>query len=132
MFPSYTQLSRRFFAYSLVGISTYAIDLIIIYIALTWFAFQATSAIALGFLIGVSLNYFFCYTWVFKDTTRHPLLGYLIFGAAAILGVIIITNSTTFLMSALSLNPYIARTLVAIIVGIANFFFNSFFNFRVF
>ncbi len=129
---SITQLSRRFASYSIVGVSTYGIDLVIIYVALTWFALQPTSAIALGFLVGVSLNYFFCYTWVFRETTRHPLTGYAIFGATALLGVIVITNATTLMMSALALNPYIARTVVAIVVGIMNFFFNTFFNFRVF
>lgn len=128
----YPRLGRRFLAYSVVGITTYLIDLFIIYGAVTRCRIDTTVAIALGFLISINLNYFFCYTWVFHDTTQNPLAGYLLFSGVALIGALVITSSTTYLIATLSLNPYLARTIVAVTVGSGNFFFNTFFNFRVY
>lgn len=116
----------------MVGVSTFFLDLAILYALLTFTATNQTVAIGVSFFVGVTLNFLFCYYWVYRGTERKQLLGYLFFAGIATVGVIVISYSTQWLYEAWQINIYIARTTVAIVVGIINFGINTFFNFRLY
>jgi putative flippase GtrA len=126
-----TTLYHRFIGYSTVGISTYVLDLAILWTLLTFSTVPETWALVIGFLVGVSSNFFLCYYWIYRGTTRSRIVGYSIFVGCATLGVAFVAYTTTYLYETLGLNVYIARTLVAAIIGLINFTINTFFNFRL-
>jgi putative flippase GtrA len=123
---------RRFVAYSSVGVSTFLLDLGLIFLFVTYVNLHPTIAIGLGFLIAISINFFFSYHWVFRGTARRPLSGYLLFLSIALGGLGVVVGGTWLLHTILSLDLYLARILVAGFVGTMNFILNTFFNFKVY
>jgi len=88
-------------------------------------------ATPISFLIAVSVNYAASRRFVFSGTERSWHGGYAYFIFAALAGAIVTTGLVAILVSLLGLYYLIARVLVAGIVGIANYLFNLYFNFRV-
>lgn len=124
-------LFKRFLHYSLVGTSTYAFDLALIYVFKNFLGLTDGISVALGFIIAVSTNFLISYYWVYKGTEQRKLHGYMFFVGLAIAGLFIITFGTLFLQAALGIGLYTARTLVGLFVGTANFLLNTFFNFKM-
>lgn len=122
---------KRFVQYGLVGVSTYLLDLLLIYTFKTFFAFPDWLAVGIGFLIAVSINYLISYFWVFKGTERDKVAGYVFFICISVTGLIIIVTSTVFIKNYFLVDLYVARTIVAGFVGTANYLLNSFFNFKI-
>ena len=122
---------RRFFQYSMVGVGTYALDLCLIFIFKTFLNFPDAIAVGLGFLIAVSINFLISYIWIFKGTDRHHATGYMYFVGIAIFGLGVIVVGTLSIKTLLGIDLYIARTIVAGIVGILNYTLNSVFNFKM-
>lgn len=125
------RLWRRMLMYSAVGIGTFALDLAIIYACTEWLATSDEFALVLGFIVGITTNYLLSYYWVYRGTERNLYTGYTIFVALAVLGSVAIVYSTTWLVDTFALPLLLARTIVAAFVGLANFFINTFFNFRL-
>lgn len=125
------RLFRRLLSYSGVGIFTYVLDITIIVIAILAFDVHYQHAVAGGFLVGVTINYLLCYFWVYQGTERNFLVGLLIFFALAGLGVVAITYTVSVLVEQYRMPLLIARTLIAAAVGLVNFGFNTFFNFKL-
>lgn len=123
-------ICKRFCHYSLVGGSTYAFDLALIFLFRSIIGLPDWLSVALGFIIAVSVNFLLSYFWVYRGTKQTKTKGYLIFVGLAFAGLVIVVNGTLFLTS-LGLGLYIARTIVGGLVGSTNFFINTFFNFKM-
>ncbi len=121
---------RRLSGYSVVGMSTYALDLAIIAVLLKM-GTPEMAAICIGYIIGVSTNYALCHRLVYRGTERTFWSGYAIFMCLALIGMGIILVLVHFFMSITDWNIFIVRTLVAMIVGFFGFLINTFFNFRL-
>ena len=117
--------------YSVVGISTYLLDLSILALLLTFTPLHYLLAVAIGFLVGISVNFLISYHWAFKGTEQKPIRGYVFFVLIAFSGVTIATVSVGFLVIQFSVPVLIARTLVGSLTGTANFLINAVFNFKV-
>lgn len=122
---------KRFLKYALVGGSTFAFDLVLIWIMTELFGVPYQISTALGFLIAVSINYLLSRTFVFKGTERRIHHGYVYFILFAGGGALLITGAVTFLVAFFALHYLVARVLVACVVGFANYLFNLHVNFRV-
>ncbi|MES2668109.1 MAG: GtrA family protein [Patescibacteria group bacterium] len=126
-----TPAFKRFLKYALVGGSTFAFDLLLIWIMTEFFAVPYWLSTALGFLIAVSLNYLLSRRFVFKGTSRRMHHGYLYFILFAIGGAFLISGAVAFMVTYLSLHYLTARALVACVVGMGNYLFNLHVNFKV-
>lgn len=122
---------RRFLKYTMVGGSTFAFDLLLIWLMTELFLVPYQVSTALGFLIAVSLNYLIARTYVFQGTARRLHHGYLYFLLIAALGAVLIALAVAGLVTYLALHYLVARVLVACVVGILNYLFNLHLNFRV-
>lgn len=131
MFQTLTSLAYRGFKYGFVGGGTFLLDLSIVWVLTTLLALNYSIAIAIGFFIGVSVNFLISYRFVFSGTTQTQGRGYRNFLLIACGGAIAISLSTTFLVEYFALTLYIARIIVATVVGIGNFLINALFNFKV-
>lgn len=121
----------RLFKYALVGGSTFAFDLVILYAMTEFVGIPYYVSTPLAFIIAVSINYFVSRQFVFKGTTRHVHHGYFYFLGVAIIGGLLISGAVTLLVATFALHYLIARTLVACVVGIGNYLFNLHINFKV-
>jgi putative flippase GtrA len=128
---SYTRIISRFSKYGLVGVSTYLLDIGIITALMHFFDANQMLAIACGFLVGISINYYFEYRWVFKGTERGEVPGYLIFSIIGLCGLLFIMYSTEVLVEMLDLPLLVARTITGSLLGIFGFFFNALCNFKL-
>lgn len=124
-------LGRRFTQYSTVGVSTFALDLLLIYLFKTYLGMGNVAAVSLGFALAITVNFFCSYYWVFRGTERDRLSGYVIFVSLATLGLLVVLSGTLLLVQLFAVNIYLARSIVAAIVGLANFLINTFFNFKM-
>lgn len=121
----------RFFKYALVGGSTFAFDLLILWAMTELLSIPYYVSTPLAFVIAVSLNYLLSRQHVFVGTERGFHTGYAYFIGFAFSGAFLITSFVTLLVVLFSLNYLVARVLVACVVGIANYLFNLHFNFKV-
>lgn len=112
-----------------MGISTFLIDLSLVFL-FTHLGVPEAIAVGLGFFIGVSINFYLSYHYVFKGTTRKQSTGYIFFLSIAALGILVIVPGTLLVKELLGVNLYIARIMVAGNVGMVNFLLNNFLNFK--
>ena len=87
-------------------------------------------AVAVAFLLAMTLHYVLARVWVFRGTERGVATGYIYFLVNAAAGLTI-TLSLFALLSRLPGFHYLAsRALASVVAGIVVFFLNAVFNFR--
>ena len=115
----------------MVGFATFLLDLGILFTLVKFTAVPYSFAVAIGFLIGVSINFSISYYWVYAGTTRRFHHGYFLFLIVAIIGAFVITISTSWLVEVFALPLLVARVMVGGVVGVIGFLLNTFLNFRL-
>ncbi len=123
--------TKRFLRYFAVGGTTFLFDMLLIVIFTRVFQVHYQIAVASGFLIAVSVNYFLSRKYVFKFTDRKIIAGYLNFFGFAMIGAGAVTFGTVFFTEIVGLYFIFSRIIVSGIVGIFNYLFNLHHNFKV-
>ena len=121
----------RFGRYLVIGVSTFLLDLGMLYVAVSHLGIPYYLATPCSFLITVSCNYALSRKFVFFETSRSWHGGYAYFIGVALSGALVTTLLVTGLVSFFGLYYLIARTIVAGLVGIGNYLFNLYLNFKV-
>lgn len=121
---------RRFTRYSIIGGSTFALDLLGLYVLHTLFGLSPSLAAGISFLVFISLNYALSYVYVFPRGRRGPATTYTLFITAAIAGSFLTGHGVHVAHNVLGLSLYASRILVAPFVGMLNYLFNLYVNFR--
>ena len=122
---------KRFIRYAAVGGSTLAFDLGMLYVAVSMIGIAYYIATPITFLIAVSCNYMLSRTFVFKGTARSWHMGYAYFALMAVAGAVTTTAIVALLVSRIALYYLLARIIASCFVGMANYLFNLYVNFRV-
>jgi putative flippase GtrA len=122
---------KRFLRYATVGGSTFAFDLVLLWIMTEFLSIPYLVSTALAFMVAVSINYFVSRKYVFKGTSRRIHHGYVYFILIAVGGALAVTGAVALLVTTLAMHYLVARVLVACVVGIGNYLFNLHFNFKV-
>lgn len=122
---------KRFLKYSSVGVSTFVFDLLLLSLFVEQFKWWYLIATVVAFLLAVSLNYFISRKYVFKGTSRSVHAGYIRFISMAVIGIILVAWGMKICVGILGWNYLISRILIAAIVGMWNYLFNLFINFKV-
>jgi putative flippase GtrA len=115
----------------MVGVGTFGFDLALLYVATSVVGIPYYISTPGAFLIAVSANYAISRRIVFTKTQRAWHHGYAYFAVVAMIGAVATTSLVAFLVSFFGLYYLTARILVAGLVGIGNYLFNLFFNFKV-
>ena len=121
----------RFIRYTVVGFTTFLIDLFLIYFLTEILHINYLISVGLAFIVAVTLNYHYSRKYVFCETTRELYQGYFNFLVIAILGLILIILLMAILVEVFSINYIVARVLVACLVGIYNYLTNLLLNFKI-
>ena len=122
---------RRFFKYSLVGSSTFALDLGLLFILIDGFKWHPTAAAGTSFIIAVSLNYLLSRRYVFPGSIRSTNSGFLTFLGIASGGLVLVTGLMAVFVGIFGWNFLFSRTLIAVITGFWNYLLNLYVNFKV-
>ncbi len=121
----------RFARNIMVGVSTFLLDIALLYTAVSVLGISYLIATPVAYLIGSSCGYVLSRRYVFKGTERSHHVGYAFFVGVGLAGAAATTLLVATLVGTLAMNYLIARTLVAGVVGIANYLFNLHINFDV-
>ena len=124
-------LVYRGFKYSLASGSTFLLDLAIVFTLILLFNVHYIAAVVVGFVIGLSVNYFISYHLVFTGTTQVHRFGYPYFLTIGIITIIVVLAIVYLLVNFFNVDVFVARILAALIGGTINFLANTFFNFKV-
>jgi putative flippase GtrA len=122
---------KRFFKYALVGGSTFALDLLLLFLFTHVFGWHYLFATGIAFLTAVSINYLLSRRFVFKGTLRSVHAGYVGFLSIAALGLLWVTGLMFVCVEYLGWGYLPARVAVAAVVGIWNYLLNLYVNFKV-
>lgn len=126
-----TPAAERFAKYTLIGMLTFGADLTLMFFLTAWEGLPSPVAVFLSFSAGISLNYLLSRKYVFRGTERSLHTGYLNMLLAAGIGAFFTTSLTVLAVQWLAVSYLFARVLVAGLVGIGNYAFNLYVNFKV-
>lgn len=122
---------KRFGRYAIVGVSTFLLDLGMLYAAVSLIGIPYYISTPCSFLIAISINYALSRHFVFSGTYRSWSHGYTYFALVALAGAAATTSLVAGLVWFFGLYYIFARIIVAGIVGMGNYLFNLYFNFKV-
>ncbi len=121
----------RFLRYSLVGASTFPLDMALLWFFVNTLSMNYLLAIGVAFLMAVSVNYSINRPWAFYGTRRGFWGGYGFFISIGVLVATLTVILTGLVTNLLEVHFLVARVLVAGFVGIVGFFINLYFIFKV-
>lgn len=121
----------RFLKYVAVGGGTFGFDLILMWLFIKLAGMPYPVAIYTAFFIAVSINYLLSRHFVFRGSGRSVEVGYVNMLGAAAVGAFITMSLTVGVVKVTDLEALAARLPVAAMVGIGNYLFNLYINFRV-
>lgn len=122
---------KRFFKYSSIGVSTFAFDLLLLYIFTDVAKINYIVAAGAAFVVAVSLNYFLSRKYVFKGSARAVRSGYVNFLSIALVGLLLVIGGMYVLVSVFGFNYLVSRIGIAGLTGFWNYLINLFINFDV-
>lgn len=123
--------AKRFLAYAAVGVSTFGVDMGLFLTLITFTPLPSPLAAALGFFVGININYVCSRTLVFTGTRRSWAVGYANFIGFALAGTLLTASGVALLNGLSPLAPAFHRALVAPPIGLLNYAFNLYINFNV-
>ncbi len=122
---------QRFFKYTSVGVSTFLLDLALLFVLTDACNINYVLSAGISFLLAVSINYFLSRRFVFQGSVRDVQSGYFFFIGIALVGLLFVTVGMYLLVSVVGMYYLLARVLVAVFTGFWNYLMNLFFNFKV-
>jgi len=125
------QSITRFLKYTIVGTSTFAVDLLLLFVLIDGFNMNYLVGAGVSFVFAITINYFLSRRFVFKGTQRGVRSGYLNFVAIALAGLLIVIGGMYLLVTVLGVGYVISRFIVAGLTGFWNYLLNLFVTFNV-
>ena len=121
----------RFLRYTLIGVSTFVLDLLLLFMLTEVFGIYSILASGIAYILAISLNYYLSRTYVFVGSMRGITSGYVYFMLIALLGLLIVMGGMYALVSLFHFNYLFARVCIAGIAGFWNFMMNLYVNFKI-
>lgn len=122
---------NRFFKYSVVGVSTFALDLFLLFLLIDIFHWNYLVATGGAFIVAISLNYLISRNVVFKYSVRSLSAGYISFLLISGIGLLLVVAGMYVFVEMMALNYIVSRIFIAGFVGIWNYSMNLYVNFKV-
>jgi putative flippase GtrA len=122
---------KRFVKYSTVGVGTFLIDLVLLFLLTDVFSIHYLYAAGIAFLIAVTINYALSRRYVFKGSARSGSVSYVNFLFIAFIGLGFVVGGMYVLVSMFSVSYVLARVFVAGLTGVWNYLMNLYVNFKV-
>jgi putative flippase GtrA len=123
--------AARFLRYSSVGVSTFLLDLLLLFALIDGFGMHHVLAAGLAFLIAVSVNFLVSRRFAFRGSERPFGKSYVAFLLIAGVATLAIAGLMYVAVDLLILPVLVSRVAIAGIVGIFNYLANLYLNFKV-
>ncbi len=122
---------RRFFRYTAVGSSTFALDLALLYFFTDVLGIYYLASAGISFLVAVSINYWLAREHVFPETTRALESGYFLFLTIAGTGLAAVVALMYLAVDVFGFGYMVSRVVIACFVGMWTYTMNLYVNFHV-
>lgn len=129
--PEVKRSLTRFVKYMSIGVSTFLLDLGMLYVFTEFLHINYLIASGVAFVIAVSINFFFSRYFVFQGSHRSMKAGYIIFLMIAGTGLLLVVGLMHVAVGILGFPLLLSRVGVAGVVGMWNYLMNLFVNFKV-
>lgn len=123
--------AHRFLKYSSVGVSTFVLDLALLFFFTDVLGVYYVLSAGIAFSIAISINYVLSRTHVFSETTRALESGYVLFFLIAGAGLIAVLGLMYLAVDVLGFGYIISRIVIAGFVGFWTYGMNVYVNFNV-
>lgn len=114
-----------------VGISTFLLDLSLLYMFVEVVNLNYIFSTIVAFVFAVSVNYSISRTYVFAQTERSLLFGYMNFMSIMCTGLILTTSFMYVAVDVFMVHYLVARITIAGFVGFSAYLVNLHYNFMV-
>ncbi|KMS55455.1 polysaccharide synthesis protein GtrA [Novosphingobium barchaimii LL02] len=115
---------------ALVSSFCFAIDMALIWLMVSQAGLDKFVAVTVGFLVANAVNYVLARLWVFRDSERGMVTGYVYFLGNALVGLAIILSGFALLTGPLDTHYLVARVIVSVCAGTIVFILNATLNFH--
>jgi putative flippase GtrA len=122
---------HRFLKYSMVGTSTFALDLALLFFFTDVLGVYYVFSAGISFVIAVSINYWLAREHVFPETERTIEKGYIIFFVIAATGLLAVMGLMYMAVDIFGFGYIASRVVIAGFVGLWTYGMNSYVNFKV-
>jgi putative flippase GtrA len=119
----------QFLRYTLTGSASLVLDLILLWIFIELFHVHYLVSAGCAFAIAISVNYVTGRAYVFQESSRGLVDGYVRFVGIALLGIALLLTGMYVLVDMMGMRYMFARLLVGSVVGLWNYSINAFWNF---
>ncbi|MDB5204188.1 MAG: GtrA family protein [Candidatus Taylorbacteria bacterium] len=123
--------TRRFLKYSIIGVSTFIIDLSLLWFLTDVIHIYYLVSTFIAFMVGVTINYFVSRRMVFNETARNLKTGYLYFLIVVSFGIVFTLGIMYILVNYAHLSIIGSRIVTSGFIGVFNFLINDTFNFKI-
>jgi putative flippase GtrA len=120
----------RFLKFGAVGLSGLIIDFSITWLCKEWLKINKYAANGIGFVFGVTNNYFLNRIFTFQNQDPKIGIQFLSFLLISIIGFGLNSGLLYFLQKKTALNFYASKIFVTIIISLWNYLANSFYTFH--
>lgn len=115
----------RFLRYIIVGVSTFCVDLVLLYCLVQYASIDYRYAAACSYLIAVTLNYTFSRTYVFIGSKRDMMTGYMYFVVFCVISALTTSLLLWVCVSHFGMYYLYAKVCIATVLGIGTYTFNT-------
>lgn len=115
---------------TIVSVATFGIDLVLLWLLVQLFGAAYIPAVAIAFLIAISINYLVSRLWIFTDSDRGIATGFVYFLVNAGIGLLTTMAVFVLLVQFGGLFYLVARVIASGVAGILVFALNAIWNFR--
>lgn len=123
--------TERFVRYVVVGVSTFLLDLTLLFLIIDLFHVSPVIAAGCSFIIALSINYLLSLRYVFTESQRSVMSTYISFLILGVVGLILVTVLMYIATHVLYWHYLKSRIIIAGIVGVFNYLLNLYVNFQV-
>lgn len=121
----------RFTRYSAIGVSTFLLDLGLLFVLIDFFGVHYAVAAAVSFIIAVSINYALSRRHVFKGSDQRVSISYTIFITVAGVGLVLVVGLMYLAVDVFEFNYIVSRIIIAGFVGMWSYLLHLYLTFQV-
>ncbi len=121
----------RFFRYSTIGVSTFLLDLALLFILTDVVGVHYVLAAGVSFAIAISINYMLSRQHVFAESTRTMHAAYGIFLVIGATGLLLVMGLMCLTVDVFGFNYIASRIVIAGVVGIWSYLMHLYLTFKL-
>ncbi|MDO8552235.1 MAG: GtrA family protein [bacterium] len=120
-----------FLRYSAAGLTSLGFELLLLSALLRLLEAPYYISVSIAFVVATIFQYEACHWWVFGSSSRSVSKEYIYFAMILLSGLVLTDGLVILFVNTFGLSVVMARLIVAVFVGLWDFYLNARFNFRV-